>query len=145
MRVRTAAALLLVAIAGCGDSGSGTTVKVGDAEVQAEVADTPAEQAKGLSGRPPLAADEGMLFEFAGSSRQAFWMKEMRFPIDIVWIDKGRVSQVSPSVPAPKPGTPDSELPLYRPRQAIDSVLEVRSGWARANGVAPGAAVEVSN
>ncbi len=145
MRVRTAAVLLLVAIAGCGGNGSGTTVRVGDAEVHAEVADTPAEQAKGLSGRPPLAADEGMLFELAGSSRQPFWMKDMRFPIDIVWIDKGRVSQVSPSVPAPKPGTRDSELPLYRPRQAIDSVLEVRSGWARANGIGPGDPVEVSN
>ena len=147
MRVWATTALLLIALTGCGakgDGGSGTTVKVGAAEVRVEVADTPAEQANGLSRRPPLDADEGMLFDFPRSSRQPFWMKDMRFPIDIVWIANGRVAQVSPRLPAPAPGTADADLPLYRPRQAIDSALEVSSGWARENGVGPGDVVRVS-
>jgi uncharacterized membrane protein (UPF0127 family) len=147
MRVRATTVLLLIALTGCGakdDGGSGASVKVGDAEVHVELADTPAEQANGLSGRPPLDADEGMLFDFPRSSRQPFWMKDMRFPIDIVWIANGRVAQVSPRLPAPAPGTADADLPLYRPRQDIDSVLEVSSGWARKNGVGPGDRVEVA-
>jgi uncharacterized protein len=144
MRVRALTVLLLIAVAGCGGGDSGPTVKVGDAEVQVEVADTPQELSDGLSRRPPLDPDRGMLFELPGTSRQPFWMKDMRFPIDIVWIANGRVVDISPRLPTPKPGTADSNLPLYRPRQPVDSALEVSAGWARENGVGAGDAVEVS-
>jgi uncharacterized membrane protein (UPF0127 family) len=143
MPVRATAVLLLLAVVGCGGGASGTTVRVGDAEVHADVADTPQELETGLSGHAPLDADEGMLFLLPATSRQAFWMKDMRFPIDIVWVANGRVIQVSPGLPAPRPGTSDSELPLYKPRQVVDSALEVSAGWARRNGVGPGDAVEV--
>jgi uncharacterized protein len=144
-----ATAVLLVALTatlpvGCGGDESGTRVTVGGQEIRAEVADTPEERVQGLSGRAGLDSDEGMLFELPAASRQAIWMKDMRFPIDIVWIANGRVSEVSARVSAPRPGTSESELPLYRPQNAVDRILEVSSGWAARNDVGPGDAVTVS-
>jgi uncharacterized membrane protein (UPF0127 family) len=149
MCARVTAVLLLTAlVAGCGgdggSEGSGATVRVGGAELRVEIADTPETLANGLSGRQPLGSDEGMLFQLPGRSRQTFWMKGMLFSIDIVWIANGRVIQVSPRLPAPAPGAADSELPLYRPRQAVDSALEVIAGWARRHGVGPGDTVAIS-
>jgi len=139
---------------GCGDDGSSApaeraggqqvTVRVGGDEVRADVADTDQERAAGLSGRAALARDQGMLFEFPAASRPAFWMRGMRFPIDIVWIARGRVTEVTARAPVPRPGTSESELPLYRPRRNADRVLEVSAGWARRNGVGPGDAVAIS-
>jgi uncharacterized membrane protein (UPF0127 family) len=140
------ATLAVSPLSGCGDDGSSgqSTVRIGSEEVHADVADSPEERQKGLSGRRGLEADEGMLFELSAPSRQTIWMKGMRFPIDIVWIANGRVSEVTASVPAAARGANDSELPLYTPRSTVDRVLEVSAGWAKANGVSPGDAVSVS-
>lgn len=43
--------------------------------------------AKGLAGRPCITDSEGMLFKFTQPGRYPFWMKDMKFPIDIIWID----------------------------------------------------------
>ena len=52
-----------------------------------EVADTPTLRERGLSGHQPLGPNEGMLFVFPTDSRYGFWMKEMTFPIDSIWLD----------------------------------------------------------
>ena len=57
---------------------SGSTFKV-------TIAETSAELAQGLSGREPLAENEGMLFIFPVEGKYGFWMKNMLFPIDIIW------------------------------------------------------------
>lgn len=54
------------------------------------VADTPSERSLGLSGKSALENDEGMLFVFRENGRYGFWMKDMKFSIDIVWIDENR-------------------------------------------------------
>jgi Uncharacterized conserved protein len=53
-----------------------------------EVARTAKAQAKGLSGRKTMAKDQGMLFAFPREGRQCFWMKDMHFPLDIIWLDQ---------------------------------------------------------
>src|SRR6185369_7191082 len=53
--------------------------------IKVELATMRAEQEKGLSGRSSLAPDEGMLFVFSGGAPR-FWMKDMNFPIDMIWI-----------------------------------------------------------
>jgi uncharacterized protein len=113
-------------------------VRVGPAVVVAEVAADPASRAKGLAGRASLAPGHGMLFTYEDRRRRAFWMKGMRFPIDIVWIDRGRVTGVERDVPVPA-----GELPLYRADVAVDRVLEVAAGWAARNGISPGDPVVV--
>jgi hypothetical protein len=96
--------------------------------VSVDVVDTPALRARGLSGRASLAPEEGMLFLFETPSIQSFWMKEMRFPIDILWIRDGRIVGITPEAPVPR--TP-SELPLFRSPTPCDVVLEVRAGAAK--------------
>ena len=72
------------------------------------------------------------------------WMKGMRFPLDLVWIDDDRVVDVTADVPD-QPGTPDAQLPIYSPSQPANRVLEVNAGWAKRNGVQPGDRVRLEN
>ena len=149
----------LLALAGCGgseDKPAAVTpatqtpapervrVQVGDAVVQAEVADDPSERAQGLSGRPPLGRDEGMLF-LLPDDQPTFWMKGMRFGLDIVWIRGRRVVDVTDRIPAPRSGTPDSRLKTYSPSRAANNALEVRAGWAARNRVGVGDLVRVQD
>lgn len=66
------------------------TLRVGDGVFSAQVLKTEKERTKGLSGRSSLAADEAMLFVYETDGRWPMWMKEMHFPIDIVWLDKNK-------------------------------------------------------
>lgn len=108
--------------------------------VSVDVVDTPALRMRGLSGRPGLAPDEGMLFLFETPRIQSFWMKEMRFPIDIVWIRDGRVVGISPNLPVPKN---PQQLPQYPSPVPCDVVLELRAGAARHWGLLIGDAVRI--
>src|SRR3989338_5701660 len=60
--------------------------KIGDQAVRVTVADTPESRERGLSGRDGLASDEGMLFVFQNDGYHTFWMKDMLFSIDIIWL-----------------------------------------------------------
>jgi len=134
VRARTfglALAATLLALAGSASAGGPRRPVVVLAErqrVAVDVVDTPALRAQGLSGRASLAADEGMLFLFETSAIQSFWMKDMRFPIDIVWIRDGKIVGITPEVPLP---SPPHALPQYRSPVPCDVVLEVRAGAAR--------------
>ena len=66
-------------------------VTIGNTIFSVEVASTTIEQARGLSGRAGLKNNEGMLFLFNSAGVQNFWMKDMNFPIDIIWIGGGKV------------------------------------------------------
>ncbi len=59
---------------------------VGHEKIKVEIADSPNERRQGLSGRAFLPAETGMLFIFDRAEKPAFWMKEMKFPLDIIWI-----------------------------------------------------------
>jgi uncharacterized membrane protein (UPF0127 family) len=67
------------------------TLQLDDARYVLEVASTQDIQAKGLSGRASLPEYQGMLFTYTHPGRQCFWMKDMRFPLDIVWLDAHKV------------------------------------------------------
>lgn len=89
-----------------------------------EIARTSEEQSRGLSGHAPLAPDEGMLFPFPPGSTPGFWMKDMLFPIDIVWIADGRVvGFVEHAAPDDRPNRM-----TYYPPQPVTEVLEVAAG-----------------
>ncbi len=116
------------------------TVEIGIHRIEADVADTPARRRRGLSGRPSLAAGRGMLFPYEPPERPFFWMPDMHFDIDIVWIRAGRIVDVHARVPHEV----DPPLPRYRPREPIDLVLEVPAGTADQAGWRIGDAVRVS-
>jgi uncharacterized membrane protein (UPF0127 family) len=66
-----------------------TTIAVGGISVTVEIADEPAERAHGLADRDGLAPGTGMIFVFSESGPRSFWMKGMRFCLDMVWIEQG--------------------------------------------------------
>ena len=140
------AALVALLLAGCGsdEDASGTQLRVGDAGVRVEVADDDAERALGLGGRDRLDRDAGMYFVLTDDSPR-IWMKGMRFPLDLVWIQDGRVVDITARVPSEPPGTAESKLPIYSPSEPANRVLEVNAGWARQNGVRPGDRVSFEN
>lgn len=118
-----------------------TSLRVGRATISVEVADTDATRAQGLSDRTSLAQDAGMLFDMGAVTSPSFWMKGMRFPLDLVWIGEDkRVVGVTPNV-RPQPGVADSGLTLYSPPSPIRYVLEVNAGAARRLGLETGVAV----
>ena len=105
-------------------------VTIRDRRVAVEIADTPQEQALGLGERDDLPWDHGMLFPYERPGFRSFWMKGMRFSIDIIWIRDGRIVQIDPNVPFEKGGNG----PTLQPKSLIDAVLEVPAGYAAARG-----------
>jgi uncharacterized membrane protein (UPF0127 family) len=129
-------ALLLLAVACAAERESDGSahptaeVTIGIHRIQAEVAETPERKARGLSGRPRLRKGRGMLFPYARPGLHGFWMVDMRFDIDIVWIRGDRIVDVTSRAPHDPPG----DLPTYRPREPADLVLEVPAGTAEGLG-----------
>lgn len=121
-----------------------TEVKIGAVVVRAEVADTPSERARGLSGRMSLGEYEGMLFVTKTPERQVFWMKGMKIPLDIIWIREGVVVGIESRVPPPSTERPDFELTRFYSPGPVDGVLEVPSGFSRRHAIHPGDAVIVT-
>ena len=106
--------------------------KIAGTSIRVQVSDTIKTRMQGLSGREALAMDEGMLFIFPYSGKHGFWMKDMNFDLDIIWIRENRIVGVSENVK--KPETKNmSDLETIYPPENIDSVLEVNSGFSQAN------------
>lgn len=103
-----------------------------------EIADTNETRQHGLSGHEPLKLEEGMLFNFPEARIYPFWMKEMRFDLDIVWIRQGQVVEVA-TLLAPDPE--DLVPATHVPTQKADQVLEINAGRAKQLGLEPGAIV----
>jgi uncharacterized membrane protein (UPF0127 family) len=72
---------------GCDALRDDRVLGIGSQRIHAQVADTPDAIGKGLGGRNCIDANRGMLFVFQQAGLHQFWMKGMRFPIDMVWID----------------------------------------------------------
>lgn len=118
-------------------------VSIGDATYSVELAISPEERQQGLSGREHLPQDAGMLFVFEEERPLHFWMKEMHFPLDIIWIDaQCRLVEVAASVPTPPPNADNDEIPRVHSPSPARYVLEVNAGEAERNGLRPGDAVE---
>jgi uncharacterized membrane protein (UPF0127 family) len=100
------------------------------------IASTSASRQQGLSGRISMAPDEGLLFIFPTAGDYGFWMKDMNFPIDIVWIDADRkVAGISENL------LPESYPTNYFPPKNIVYVLELNAGAAQKAGLKTGSAV----
>ncbi|KKW22381.1 MAG: hypothetical protein UY71_C0006G0024 [Parcubacteria group bacterium GW2011_GWB1_52_7] len=116
----------------------GTPVIVGGTAVAAEVVSSPFLRARGLSSRQFLGELEGMLFVFERPSRETFWMKDMLFPIDIIWIRSRTVVGAAENLQPPAEGTPDAALSLYSSPVPVDQVLEVPAGFVQRHNIQPG-------
>ncbi len=103
------------------------TVTIHGRTFQVDIADTVTKQGQGLSGRPSLEENEGMLFIFKGEGDRTFWMKDMNFPIDMIWIKDNRIVGFAENA-VPEPEKSVFALTLYRSPEPVDKVLEVRAG-----------------
>jgi uncharacterized membrane protein (UPF0127 family) len=118
-------------------------VRIGQATYRVDLAVSEMERAQGLSGRPDLGVDAGMLFVYESDAPRTFWMPDMHFPLDMVWIKSDcTVSGVSSDVPNPPPATPRNELLRYPSTEPVRFVLEINAGQAAAQGVTAGTRVE---
>ncbi|MBT4349902.1 DUF192 domain-containing protein [bacterium] len=115
-------------ITACGQQVNTVTIVVHDAKFIVEIADTDVSRQQGLSGRKSLADDQGMLFVFEDVKVRNFWMKEMNFPIDIIWLIGNEIIAWEAAVPIPLAGQNLGDLPSYRSPQPINRVLEVSAG-----------------
>ena len=141
------AGLLQIAVLAlaCGEPVSGgdpepdawTTIRT--ARVSTEIVRGFEEKSRGLGGRDGLEWDHSMLFPYERADFLSFWMKDMRFSIDIVWIRDDRIVDIAHRVP----WSPEGPGPSLRPRELADAVLEVPAGYAEAHAWRPGDRVEV--
>ncbi|HUD44146.1 MAG TPA: DUF192 domain-containing protein [Patescibacteria group bacterium] len=120
------------------------TVTIDKKTFTVEVEQTEAAREQGLSGRSGLTVNQGMLFLFDHPDRYSFWMKDMKFPIDIIFINNNKVIDIFPNVPIPTAGSTLSTLPIYTPDSPANEVLEVAAGQAKINNFKNGDTVTTS-
>ena len=99
------------------------SINIGGHIVNAVIADSPEEREKGLGGRTSLESNEGMLFIFEDEELYSFWMKDMFFSIDILWISSGgKIVDVRRRV------SPETYPESFTPRAPARYVLELPAG-----------------
>lgn len=112
--------------------------------VKAEIANSPDKKELGLSFRDNLDTDRGMLFIFEVPTVAFFWMKDMRIPLDIIWIMDDKIVDIDKNVPIPKTDTPLTQLPKYSPSEKVNYVLEVNAGFTDKNSIEVGDVVTIN-
>ncbi|HUY69639.1 MAG TPA: DUF192 domain-containing protein [Candidatus Tyrphobacter sp.] len=116
-------------------------IKIAGRPFSVELAKNFGEKSRGLAGRKTLGENEGMLFVFKRPAFPIFWMKGMAFPIDILWLKKGKVVGFEKNCP---PAKNIWQTKLYWPRELVDSVLEIESGAVAKFGFEIGEEVSLS-
>lgn len=111
------------------DNAAPGTVRINDKIIKIEIAASLAAQYQGLSDRPSLCADCGMLFIFDNKQEQEFVMRKMNFPLDIIFIADGKIKKIAANLP------PEGENPknIYSSGEAVNWVLEINGGSAEKN------------
>ena len=115
---------------------------LGDKTFTVAVADDSQEQMKGLSGKDSLSKDRGMVFVFEKPDNYSFWMKGMKFPIDIIFIKDDKIVKIYEDVKPPKE---NEGLPIYQTPRPADKVLEIRGGLSKEYKFKEGQSVEFKN
>lgn len=96
----------------------------------------------GLSKYKKIDNTQGMVFSFSKASYYPFWMKEMKFPIDIIFIKDGKIVTIYKNVQIPKN---NSNPPVYNSAVPADTVLEVNAGISDKYSFKEGDRVNFSN
>ena len=105
------------------------------------VAKTDKEKQIGLSETKKLDKNKGMLFVFDSADYYAFWMKNMKFPIDIIYVNGNKVTTV---IHQAQP-TSLLNMPIYQPSEKSDKVLEINSGLSKTYNIKAGSVVKIQN
>lgn len=107
--------------------GQSNAITINDQKINIILADTEEEREQGLSGRESLDENQGMLFTFDRPGFYGFWMRDMKFPIDIIFLNGEEVVTIYENVPPPSEG---QVLTIYKPEEPADRVLELNANKA---------------
>lgn len=116
-------------------STSSATITLSGTRIAVEIVDTPATRRQGLSDRRELASGAGMLFVFEKPDYHGFWMKNMRFPLDIIWFSEQRKAVDMVTFAKPESASPKK---IYSPREKALYGLEVNAGFVKEEGIVRG-------
>lgn len=116
------------------------TILMPKGALEVEMVDTPASRELGLSGRTTMGDDEGMLFVFDDPGRYGFWMKDMKFPLDIIWINQNGVV-----VSIERELTPGSYPKAFTNQADASYVLEIKSGMSERFGLYLGSKIKIAD
>jgi uncharacterized protein len=116
------------------------TGQTGSTTLNLAVADTAAEREQGLSGQPTLAQRHGLLFVFDDASQWGIWMKDMKFAIDILWLDdQWKVIHIEENV------APETYPQVFSPTIPVRYVVELPAGTVDQEEITIGRTIEVSH
>ncbi|MGH7245793.1 MAG: DUF192 domain-containing protein [Candidatus Levyibacteriota bacterium] len=99
------------------------------------LAKTQEEREVGLARFSTITSNQGMLFFFNDYGKYGFWMKDMKFPIDILFIDNNKIVTIAKNVPVQKNNI---NLPIYYPKKPVNRVLEIVAGTAKKDNMQEG-------
>ncbi|MBI4144591.1 DUF192 domain-containing protein [Candidatus Woesearchaeota archaeon] len=107
----------------------------GSAEIEVEIADSDEELQRGLMFRDTLSSDAGMLFVFPDLKQRTFWMKNVRIPLDMIFVDSNNnVNEVKANLPPCK----QEPCLVYPSEYPAQYVVEVNAGFAAAHNIGRG-------
>jgi len=117
------------------------SVTINNHTFKVELAKTAKEQQMGLSGRDSLSQDQGMLFIFDHPDYYNFWMKNMKFPLDIIFINGSKIVSIVKN--AKPPQSPNVNPPVLKPEGLVDKVLEINGGLTDKYNIKKGDVVKI--
>lgn len=120
--------------------GKTAKVSINNTTFTAEIADTAKKQEIGLSEKTSLDSDKAMLFPFGKPYYYRFWMKNMKFPLDIIYIQNNKIVEIFEEV---KPPTNNENPEILVPKETADTVLEINAGLSKQNNIKTGDEVKI--
>lgn len=126
--------IVFISLSGCSPSQE-NYLEVNNKKINIiDIADDGSSSYLGLSFRESLCANCGMLFYFKEKPETTFVMRNMLFPLDIIWIDNDEIVKIDKNLP------PEGETPknFYQSGRPVNFVLEVNGGFTEANNIKVG-------
>lgn len=119
------------------------TATINNHSFSLKVAKDPKDIEVGLSQTSSLPEDQGMVFIFESAGSYPFWMRDMQFPIDIIFVKDTNIVTIHHNVAPPKPQ--DENLPVFTPTSPADKVLEIHAGLAKKYNIKEGDTITFEN
>lgn len=116
-------------------------VQIKNVQFHAEIAKTDLQREKGLSIYNKIDNNFIMVFPFTNPGYYTFWMKDMKFPIDIIYVRNNKIVDIFQNVNYPK--SDNNPLPIYKPSSLSDTVLEINSGLSNKYNFKTGDSVKI--
>ena len=120
-----------------------SSAEISGVKFNLEIAQTDKQKEVGLAKYKNIQKNFAMYFPFERKDYYSFWMKDMKFPIDILYIDNGRIVAIFKNVQNPK--TNNEKLIVYKPEKLADSVLEISAGLSDEYGFKIGDKLLINN